>query len=215
MLKKIKYRNAAVKYAKDAIRHSLAFWEEIAQKYDVTVDTIKRYVRESYTVQKKRWKELCEKEKENHIIRQKLAEVLPDPKDDVQEVILADTGFLMDKGVKWIMEQSLDIYVSEMTIRELTTLSQSYKGAEDILLYYWSTHRIISIDLYGDEFLWEEPEIPPKKRRTRNIVAVAVWLDVDEKKVRLYSNSRAVVNLAKLQNSENIDAVYVESETRR
>ena len=76
-------------------------------------------------------------------------------------------------------------------------------------------YRIISIDLYGEEYLWEEPEIPPKKRRTRNIVAVAVWLDWEDKKVRLYSNSRAVVDLAKLQNSENIDAVYVASETHR
>lgn len=210
---KIKHRNAAVNYAKNAINHHQAFWEEIAQKYDVTVETIKKYVRESYPTKKKLWKDLCQKEKENHIIRQKLAEVLPDP-SDVQEVILADTGFLMDKGIKWIMDQSLDIYVSEMTVRELDTLSNSYQIARDLLSFYWSTRRLICVDLNGKEELYVEPHKPLKKSRTRNIVAVAVRLDKNGKKVRLYSNSYAVVELAEFQDTENINAIYVASDTQ-
>lgn len=186
------------------INQSGATWEDLAEMFGLSIKTLQKYVKESYS-RKGDYKNLLKKARLNKAAKQKAEAVLP---QEIDEVILVDTGFLMRVGVKWIMQQSLDIYIPSLCIRELEGLSRSYKEAEDLLTYYWASGRIAPIDLYGEEELWEEPVVPVRKPRTRGIVAVAVKLDSLGKKVRLYTNSKQVEWLALHQGSEDIDVIY-------
>lgn len=204
MAKKIFTRNSMALKCRRLISQEGATWEDLSAVFDYSVKYLQKCVKESYS-REGDYKNLLKKARLNKAAKQKAEAVLP---QEINEVILVDTGFLMRVGVKWIMQQSLDIYIPSLCIRELEGLSRSYKEAEDLLTYYWASGRIAPIDLYGEEDLWEEPVVPVRKPRTRGIVAVAVKLDSLGKKVRLYTNSKQVEWLALHQGSEDIDVIY-------
>lgn len=208
MAKRIFSRNSIALKCRRLINQEGATWEDLAEMFGLSIKTLQKYVRESYS-REGDYKNLLKKARLNKAAKQMAEAVLP---QEVDEVILVETGFLMRVGVKWVMEQSLDIYIPSLCIRELEGLSRSHKEAEDLLTYYWASGRIAPIDLYGEEELWEEPVVPVRKPRTRGIVAVAVKLDSLGKKVRLYTNSKPVEWLALHQGSDRIDAIYQPNE---
>lgn len=210
MAKRIFTRNSMAFKCRRLINQEGATWEDLAEMFGLSIKTLQKYVRESY-YREGDYKNLLKKARLNKAAKQMSEAVLT---QEIDEVILVDTGFLMHAGVAWIMQQSLDIYIPAFCIRELEGLSKSHQEAEDLLTYYWSSRRIAPIDLYGEEKLWEEPVVPVRKPRIRGIVAVAVKLASLGKKVRLYTNSKPIEWLALHQGSDSIDAIYQPNEVK-
>ena len=189
-----------------------ATWEEVAEAVSLAPKTIQRIVKEHYKTPKG-YNNLLAKARANKKAKEQAEEIIRDSSVEegtekkVKEVIVTETGYLLDVGVNGILKESLDMYIPYFCIGELEKLSKSYKNAEEILTLFWSTRKITSINIRGKEVLYEDPIIPVKDR-TEGVVAVCVELDRMGYKVRLLTNSREIEDLAKLQNC-GIDVVRI------
>ena len=212
MIKNVNW-NSIVDFARKAINQMGYTWDDIAAKYCgiVKPETIRQHVRKSYA-RKGDWDKLRKKEQANRVAKENAAELAS--RKETNEVILADTGFLMLEGIPWIMNQSHDIYVSDMTLKELEGLSRSHQVADDLLTFFWSTKRLSTVSLFGKENLAVEPYVEPRKPRIRNIVASSLYLVSRGKKVKLYTNSFHVSELAKQQNSPYLEVVFQGGEVK-
>lgn len=188
-----------VRFVKESIRHAGATWADMAKRYDCAEGTVQRYVRESY--EKKhhdpRYKELCKVARENEKRQKEAAPVLEPLAEEVNEVIVTETGYLMKVGLNGILSESLDIVIPRFCMAELDKLSRSSTAASEVLNLVWSTDRITQLKL-KDEILFEEPRFDVKKR-TIGIVAVCCELFAADMKVRLLTTSYEVAELAKAQ----------------
>ena len=109
-----------------------------------------------------------------------------------------ETGYLIDTGMAGVLNESLDVYVPFFCINELEKMAKRYNTAEEVLNLFWSTYRMISVDLRDREELYEEPNYPVKDR-SKGVVALCVELDSLGYRVRLKTNSREIEDLAHLQ----------------
>ena len=128
--------------------------------------------------------------------------------DDVKEVILAETGYLMEIGFDSILESGQDVFVPYFCINELKKISKSDLTAVDLLKTFWKTEKIGAVDIRWQEELKVIPNYSVKNR-SWGIVATAIFLIEEmEYKVHLFTNSSEIVALAKLQYC-GIDVVKV------
>ena len=187
-----------------------ATWEDISEMFGLSIGHIQRCVKNSYS-RKGNYQKLLMKARLNKAAKQQAESQKAEP-EIIEEVILVDTGFVMRAGVSWLMQQSLPLYIPAFCLRELERMSKESSVAEQVLTFYWSTRRMSSIELNGKEILLEEPKFPLRKARSRGVVAAAVKLLSLGNKVRLYTNSLEVEQLALHQGSPHIDPIYQSSE---
>lgn len=197
-----------VKFARSSIRNNLATWETVAEVLGVTPKTIRGYVSASYS-KKSYYRELIAKEKANReALLAQAREVISD-EDEVDEVIVTETGALIKKGSAGIMDESLPIFVPFFCIRELEKLSRNCLEAEKVLAYYGSG-RITTINLRYREELFSEPSFAVSKSRTIGIVALVCELWTQGYKVRLSTTSKEVAKLAKEQGIDDLIIDFVQ-----
>lgn len=192
------------------INQENATWEDLSEMFGLSIGHIQRCVRNSYS-RKGNYQNLLMKARLNKAAKQQAESQKAEP-EIIEEVILVDTGFVMRAGVKWLMQQSLPLYIPAFCLRELERMSRKDPVAEQVLTFYWSTRRMSSIELNGKEILLKEPSKPLEKPRSRGVVAVAVKLYSLGNKVRLYTNSFEVEQLALEQETLRIDPIYQSSE---
>lgn len=192
------------------INQENATWKELSETFGLSKGYIQKCVHKSYS-REGDYQNLLEKARQNKASKQQ-AEAQKAELEIIDEVILVDTGFIMRAGVKWLMQQSLEIYIPAFCIRELEYLSKTSPVADQVLTFFWSTRRMSSIELNGNEILLKEPDFSLKKARSRGVCATAVKLYSLGKKVRLYTNSLEVEQLALHQGSQRIDPIYQSSE---
>ena len=200
------------KKAIDMIRNNSATWERAAEDLDYSVSHIRKIVKEHYKTETG-YKKLCNIAKSNkaNLKRANAVAFNADPEDLLEntkvatEVVVVETGYLLDNGMASLVEMGLDVYIPAFCIKELEHMVDSYSAAEELLTLYWSTHLITSINLRGHEVLRVDPIIPVKAR-SKGVVATAVELDSLGLKVRLLTNSREIEELA-IQQGCNIDVV--------
>ena len=196
MRKKIRI---SVRRVKESIRHNGATWEDMAKYYNCSVSLIRERVRDSYKEghHSDEYKELSAKSRENEKLKKEAAPVILPPEEEVHEVIVTETGYLMKVGLAGILNESLDIVIPRFCLAELEKLSRGSTAAKEVLNLIWSTNRITTIKL-KDEILFEEPRFDVKKR-TIGIVATCCDLFAADMKVRLLTTSYEVAELAKAQ----------------
>ena len=186
-----------------------ATWEDLSEMFSLSKGYIQKCVHKSYS-REGDYQNLLNKARQNKDAKQQAESQKKE--QEIEEVILVDTGFVKRAGVKWLMQQSLPLYIPAFCIRELERMSRKDPVAKQVLTFYWSTRRMISIELNGKEILLKEPSKPLKKPRSRGVVAVAVKLYSLGNKVRLYTNSFEVEQLALEQETLRIDPIYQKSE---
>lgn len=186
-----------------------ATWEDLSEMFSLSKGYIQKCVHKSYS-REGDYQNLLNKARQNKDAKQQAESQKKE--QEIEEVILVDTGFVKRAGVKWLMQQSLPLYIPAFCIRELERMSRKGPVAKQVLTFYWSTRRMSSIELNGKEILLKEPSKPLKKPRSRGVVAVAVKLYSLGNKVRLYTNSFEVEQLALEQETLRIDPIYQKSE---
>ena len=188
-----------VRFVKESIRHAGATWESMAKHYNCSAGHIRKLVRESYVKKHHatEYQELSDLSREHEKIQKEAAPVLNPPVEEVNEVIVTETGYLMKVGLNGILSESLDVVIPRFCVAELDKLSRSSTAASEVLNLIWSTDRITQLKL-KDEILFEEPRFDVKKR-TIGIVAVCCDLFAADMKVRLLTTSYEVAELAKAQ----------------
>ena len=186
-----------------------ATWEDLSEMFSLSKGYIQKCVHKSYS-REGDYQNLLNKARQSKDAKQQAESQKKE--QEIEEVILVDTGFVKRAGVKWLMQQSLPLYIPAFCIRELERMSRKDPVAEQVLTFYWSTRRMSSIELNGKEILLKEPSKPLKKPRSRGVVAVAVKLYSLGNKVRLYTNSFEVEQLALEQETLRIDPIYQKSE---
>ena len=184
--------------------------EDLSEMFGLSIGHIQRCVHKSYS-RKGNYQNLLNKARLNKAAKQQAEAQKAEP-EIIEEVILVDSGFVMRAGVKWLMQQSLPLYIPAFCLRELERISEENPVAEQVLNFFWATRRMSSIELNGKEILLKEPSKPLEKPRSRGVVAVAVKLYSLGKKVRLYTNSYEVMKLALEQETLRIDPIYQKSE---
>lgn len=177
-------------------------WEDVSEYLGISIPYIQKLTREHYT-RPKNYNNLLKKARENKSKQKKVAEILPEPSE---EVFVADTGYLMVVGPS-VLNQVAPLYIPMFCLYELEKLSMTYEIAKDILLAIHSTSSIQIINLRGREVLFEEPSTPVKDR-TKGVVATATHLWSLFPHVRILTNSREVEILANEQNC-GINVTYV------
>ncbi len=194
------YTNAQmVDYAKRRIRNGGFTWEQVAESLGVTPKTIRAYVSSSYTRRKSFYKELLAVEKANReTLLAQAKEVLANDGDEIDEVIVTETGALIKRGSAEVLAATLPIFIPLFCIRELEKLSASCLEAEHILAFY-GAGGLNTVNLRYKEELFCEPSFPVTKNRTIGVVAVCCELWVQGYKVRLLTSSREVAKLAEEQ----------------
>ena len=188
-----------VRFVKASIRHYGRTWADMAKHYDCHETTIRARVRSSYKKghHASEYKELNRLSRENEKLQQEAAPVLVPLVEEVHEVILTETGYLMKVGMDGILSESLDIIIPRFCVAELDKLSRSSTAASEILKLIWSTDRLTQLKL-KEEILFEEPQYDVKKR-TIGIVATCCELFAEGMKVRLLTTSYEVAELARAQ----------------
>lgn len=186
-----------------------ATWEDLSEMFSLSKGYIQKCVHKSYS-REGDYQNLLNKARQNKDAKQQAESQKKE--QEIEEVILVDTGFVKRAGVKWLMQQSLPLYIPAFCIRELERMSRKDPVAKQVLTFYWSTRRMSSIELNGKEILLKELSKPLKKPRSRGVVAVAVKLYSLGNKVRLYTNSFEVEQLALEQETLRIDPIYQKSE---
>lgn len=210
-----------------------ATWEDVAEALKLCVSYCRKIVREHYKSETA-YNKLLAKARENARHKKEAdelisvvevgadeAEVKLDDEFDVlsevkhqhlveerKNVVLMETGYMLDVGLSGIMNESLDVFMPAFNIKELEKLTRSIQVAEEILTLYYSTYRITPVHLEGKEELFNQP-VELVKPRTIGVVAVACHLWANNYKVILKTNSKEVERLAKQQGID-IDVVRIQ-----
>lgn len=187
-----------VKRAKTMI-YAGATWESLTIAFGKSESTLRRKIKASYKTEGGH-KRLLEKARENSRLAKEAREKMgvPTDEEDIKEIIVTETGYLLDHGVQGIMNESLDIFIPHFCVYELEKLARSYASASEVLTLHYSTKRLTTINLRGKELLFEDPASIVKKR-TIGVVSVCCELFCQGFKVRLLTNSREIANLAEEQ----------------
>ena len=176
--------------ARRMINQFNADWDDVSAEFGNCTVYLQRIVKKTYT-REGDYRNLLKKAQKN-----KQAKVTSTA--DVNEVVVAETGYLMDLGFNNVLGSGLPVYVPNFCINELEKLSKSYAEANDLLNIYWGLNGLETVDIRWKEQLHVVPSYSVKNR-SWGIVAVCVFLINSGYKVRLYTNSYEVENLAALQ----------------
>ena len=190
-------------------------WEECSEILGHSVAYLQKIVRESYKTPT-RYNNLLKKARENkknaemQSVTKEIEPVNVDVVDEVEEeeeVILVETGYLLEKGVSVITGNVLPIYIPSFCIFELKKMARDDKKAKEILLAINSVS-IETTHLKGKEF--EYLKVLPHtavKDRSKGITAAAVYLSTQYPHVRVLTNSYEVEKMIRMQNCDGINII--------
>ena len=218
--KKRKYEKSTIaKIAKRMAKHG-ATRQEIADHFGYTFGYIRDIVKQSYAEGSNSYnRNFLDKLRQTEKARKKAAESFEDfesivennetkredgfeefeiSTEEVNEVLVVETGYLLNVGVSGFFNESLDMYMPSFCINELEKLSNVSKDARDLLSAIYSTRRINLINL-KEEVLFEDPTFEIRKKRSIGVVSVCCDLYAKGFKVRLLTNSKEIKDLADLQ----------------
>lgn len=182
----------------DMIKNHGATWRDVEVYAKCKHASIQRRLKKEHYTTAEGYDRLLGWARENAKKKKQVAELLTtSPAEEVHEVILTETGYLMKVGVEGILNESLDIIIPSFCVNELTKLEKSFSSAEDVLGLIWTTNRITRINL-KEEILFEEPTFKVKDR-TLGIVALCCHLYSNDMKVRLLTTSYEVMTLVAAQ----------------
>lgn len=180
-------------------------WEECSNAIGLSVGYLQGITRSSYK-NEKAYNNLLAKARANKKAREEEKKVIGADTEEVKEVILLETGYILERGIDAILDESLDLFIPFFNIKELEKLSHSYEAAEKFLTVFYSSRRITSLNLKGREEVFEELPFPVKDR-TFGVVAAACYLWAMGYRVRVLTNSIEIESMVKAQGSDEI-AVY-------
>ena len=205
MVKRSVSNETRVKKVK-AMINAGATWEDCAEEMGLSEKYLQSLVRASYKTESS-YNKLLAKARANKKARAEEKKVIGnDPTDEeVKEVILLETGYILERGIDQILDESLDLFIPFFNIKELDKLSDSYEVAEKFLTIVYSSGRITSLNLKGRETIFEEPSFSVKDR-TFGVVASACYLWSMGYRVRLLTNSFEIEALA---NAQGVDEIVV------
>lgn len=189
-----------------------ASWEQVCKNLYFCKSYIQKIIKGTYKTEKD-YNNLLAKAKANKKAIDEASRVIIDTEsdseeDEVKEVIVVETGYLMKKGVEGITGENLDIFIPHFCIRELEKLAKSHKIAKKVLLMFCETITITPINLMRREEILEKPA-GPAKIRTYGVVAVCCYLWRKGYRVRLLTNSREIERMANEQCIEGLCVVKV------
>lgn len=177
-----------------------ATWTEVAEAFKHSERYVQVLAKSKYKTDTG-YNKLLAKAKANKKAKAKANELIQPEKnvvEEVSEVIVTETGYLLCTGMSGLTSESLDIYIPYFCVRELEKLSRASSVAEDILTMYYASRRMTSVNLRGKEVLFEEPKIPVKDR-SKGVVALCCYLWGMGYRVRLLTSSREILELAEMQ----------------
>jgi hypothetical protein len=145
---------------RNAIYNSHLVWEEVAALFDTSVRNLRyNYVKPYYTVKLGSYKQLCEQERINRANRKITSIVIAadDEPATKQQVLVIETGSVIELGIDGILKYGLNAYIPEFCIRELSKLSET-ANAEAFLSSYKEESSITVINMRNREVLYVDPE---------------------------------------------------------
>lgn len=198
--------------AKKAIKmiNAGASWEQVCEALHLCKSYIQKIVKSTYKTEKG-YNNLLAKAKANKKAIDEATRILgattksDSEVDDVKEVVVLETGYLLNKGIEGLTGE---FFIPYFCIKELEKLTHSYGDAEKVLNMVYGMRTITPINLRGREELFEEPS-EPVKIRSYGVVAVCCYLWSKGYHVRLLTNSREIEKLANEQGIEDIEVVKV------
>lgn len=198
-----------------------ATWEDVAKVLQLSVSYCRKIVKDHYKSETA-YNKMLAKARRNQKLKQEVevlisVEIEADKKEvnneaevekqELKQVVVVETGYLLDVGIQAISEETLDMFMPAFNLKELDKLTRSIQVAEEILMMFYATHKITAINLRGDEELLQDP-VEPVKARTVGIVALCCHLWLRGYRVILKTNSQEVERLAK-QQGIGIDVIRV------
>lgn len=203
-----------------------ATWEDVAEVLKLSVSYCRKIVREHYKSETA-YNKLLAKARENARLKKAVekmvsvevkadeakanTEIKADDESDAEgrkTVVLVETGYMLEVGLPGILNESLEVFMPSFNLKELEKLTRSSQIAEEILKFYYGTHRITAVNLDGKEALFSQPA-ELVKPRTIGVVAAACHLWANDYRVILKTNSKEVERLAKQQGID-IDVVRIQ-----
>ena len=200
-------------------------WEECSEILGNSVAYLQKIVRESYKTPT-RYNNLLRKARENkrakELEQQKTTaedvervekveaaesiEVFDEFEED-EEVILVETGYLLEAGISVFTQNVLPIFIPSFCINELDKMAKDNEKAKEIIMAIMSTNAVQQTNLRGYEYVYIRRPSFEYKSRSKGIAAAAKYLAECYSHVRVLTNSYEVERILKEQNCENINVI--------
>ena len=179
-----------------------ATWDEVSEALELSIGYIQAKVKEHYK-NPNNYNKLLAKARENKKRKEEEAKILEaeskvdDKKETKNVVVVIETGYLMNKGVK-ALKSKQDIFIPYFNVKELEKLTNASAVASEVLKEIYGKRAVTCIKLNQDETVFEKP-VREMKNRSYGVVAVACYLWASGYHVKLLTNSREIEELAQLQ----------------
>lgn len=200
-------------------------WEECAEILENSVAYLQKIVRESYKTST-RYNNLLRKARENKRAKEleqqkttaedvKIVEKVEaaesievfDEFEDDKEVILVETGYLLEAGISVFTQNVLPIFIPSFCINELDKMAKDNEKAKEIIMAIMSTNAVQQTNLRGCEYVYIRRPSFEYKSRSKGIAAAAKYLAECYPHVRVLTNSYEVVRILEEQYCENINVI--------
>lgn len=207
-------------------------WEECADFFGHSVTYLQKIVRESYKTPT-RYNNLLRKARENKKANEQLSisnteaskvedvevvekvetaeesfEVIDEFEEAEEEVILVETGYLLEAGISVFTQNVLPIFIPSFCINELDKMAKDNEKAKEIIMAIMSTTNAVQqTNLRGYEYVYIRRPSFEYKSRSKGIAAAAKYLAECYPHVRVLTNSYEVVRILEEQYCENINVI--------
>ena len=197
-------------------------WEECSEILGNSVAYLQKIVRESYKTPT-RYNNLLRKARENKKANEQMSEPMVkdvevkveaaesievfDEFEEDEEVILVETGYLLEAGISVFTQNVLPIFIPSFCINELDKMAKDNEKAKEIIMAIMSTNAVQQTNLRGYEYVYIRRPSFEYKSRSKGIAAAAKYLAECYSHVRVLTNSYEVERILKEQNCENINVI--------
>ena len=197
-------------------------WEECSEILGNSVAYLQKIVRESYKTPT-RYNNLLRKARENKKANEQMSEPMVkdvevkveaaesievfDEFEEDEEVILVETGYLLEAGISVFTQNVLPIFIPSFCINELDKMAKDNEKAKEIIMAIMSTNAVQQTNLRGYEYVYIRRPSFEYKSRSKGIAAAAKYLAECYSNVRVLTNSYEVERILKEQNCENINVI--------
>ena len=197
-------------------------WEECSEILGNSVAYLQKIVRESYKTPT-RYNNLLRKARENKKANEQMSEPMVkdvevkveaaesievfDEFEEDEEVILVETGYLLEAGISVFTQNVLPIFIPSFCINELDKMAKDNEKAKEIIMAIMSTNAVQQTNLRGYEYVYIKRPSFEYKSRSKGIAAAAKYLAECYPHVRVLTNSYEVVRILEEQDCENINVI--------
>lgn len=197
-------------------------WEECSEILGNSVAYLQKIVRESYKTPT-RYNNLLRKARENKKANEQMSEPMVkdvevkveaaesievfDEFEEDEEVILVETGYLLEAGISVFTQNVLPIFIPSFCINELDKMAKDNEKAKEIIMAIMSTNAVQQTNLRGYEYVYIRRPSFEYKSRSKGIAAAAKYLAECYSHVRVLTNSYEVVRILEEQDCENINVI--------